>query len=81
MTYDPDTEARLQRFWSETIPCVGGPADGGRSSYTTPGCEFIAHGSGAGAGRQALYRVNEAGTAAVFVEGTEREIPRGNLNR
>ena len=77
MTYDADTEARLQRFWAETIPCVGGPADGGRSSYTTPGCEFIADGSGVrGAGRQALYRVNEAGTAAVYVEGTEREIDK-----
>ena len=32
MTYDADTEARLQRFWSETIPCVGGPCDGMRAA-------------------------------------------------
>lgn len=75
MAYDPETEARLAKFHAETIPCVGGPADGGRSSFRTPGHEFTAHGSGpAGAGRKALYRVNEDGTAAVLVEGTERQV-------
>ena len=37
-----------------------------------PGSEFTGHHFGLA--REATYRVNEAGTAAVFVEGTEREI-------
>ena len=67
------TPGRLQDD-PTTIPCVGGPCDGMRGAAYPP--EFTGYNFGHNV--EATYRVNEAGTAAVFVEGTEREIDKRN---